>query len=146
MSARQPEAPLRPTLSAALRLQAALLLALVFAAGALSGLLVARSLGAMAEPAPAGADQVFFTAFTATFDLDADQRRKLRLILEDKAAKKRDWANDYVLMQMEPGDRQSLLDIDRKADRFIRHVLRPDQRALYDDMLAAGPAVGGAAR
>lgn len=119
----------RGGLGSPLRLQVAVLFVLVFACGSLSALLARKLYAASSsESLMTGQDRIFFDRFSREFRLTRRQQADLRLILEEKARRKRSWWND--LMQR-TADHQALLDIDRKADRRILAVLNDAQRRAY---------------
>lgn len=123
--------PAAPGLPAAFRIQLGLLVFLVFVTGVLVGLLANR-LRSADDARPMGAEGVFFERFSDDFDLDREQRRILRLVLEEKARQKSEWWND--LLQRAP-DQRRFLEINRRTDRLIRMLLEERQREIYDARL-----------
>ena len=122
-----------------LGLRVALLTVLVFACGLLTGLHLAEGRQTPAATAMSGleaAHERYFRLFVQDFDLDAKQRRDLRLVLDQRAKMQKDWWNDRLLRD-DPRDRATLVRLDRTSEGLIRHLLhREDQKAKYKTLLA----------
>ena len=117
------------------------LTAIVFVCGIFTGLHIAESRhetrAATAMSGLEAAHERYIRRLVRDFDVDADQERKVRLVLEERARKQKDWWNDRLLRD-DPRDRAALVRLDRTSEGLIKLVLnRPDQQAKYETMITA---------
>jgi hypothetical protein len=134
-----PSPATRSPFSRAVRVQVVILCLLLFAAGILTGFLAQRALADRMQVGLTDTHRVFFEQFARDFALTEAQRRKLCLVLEEKAREKRIWWSDFMQQPGNADKRGGLLEIDRKADRRIREILTPAQRRTYESELARQP-------
>lgn len=111
---------------------------LLFAGGVLTGMHLAEGRAeariATALSGLEAAQERYVRRFVRDFGLDAKQERTLRLVLEERARKQKDWWNDRLLRD-DPRDRAALVRLDRTSEGLIRLLLRNEQRAKYDAMI-----------
>lgn len=127
-----------PAVARGLALRIGFLMLLIFGCGLLAGLHLAEGREARAATAMSGleaANERYYRRFVADFDLDAKQRRDLRLVLDQRAKMQKDWWNDRLLRD-DPRDRAELVRLDRTSEGLIRLLLREDQRTKYEESLA----------
>jgi hypothetical protein len=120
------------------RKQLAILCGLAFVAGTIAGLLLSRPLLGQGsrQPGWTNGDRLFFEQFSEEFGLSAEQRRLLRVVLEERRGKLSNWQNDLRQMTAGRHARQELLRINRRQDSRIRALLTTAQRRHYDDVVA----------
>ncbi len=110
-----------------------------FAAGLAIGLLGPRFVEAAASPSDDDPHARYAAELAARYDLDADQVRKVRLVLEE-----RDRSHRRVLMgdplRLPAALRDEVAAANRRAEERIKYVLTDEQRArfLRDSKPAAG--------
>ena len=78
--------------------------------------------------------EVFVRRFAQDFDLDQKQKALLRLVLEEQDGQRKDWF-DRLQRSSSPEEQASLRKIERRADDYVRALLRPEQLAKYEARL-----------